>query len=754
MKRSARPSQAIIFVAPIQQAGNALTVEVANVEDKGSFLRGALQAWPALLAIPLFLFAFVIDDKFRKSLAVIGAWTLLFWAALRSPNGVTAFFILLIAFVLLHIVLPTAKRLWQLPVKPKETTPPDATAPAVVASLTVIGFLMFAANASANIISPTGAGQKPNERWVLQSQRDCVVQPRVARNELPWVLGSGFINPNGVESRIGNQAATPSGLFTFGHLSQGSSFLATLGFGPESLWDSTIGFKTSTSAVNARPILFAAADGAAVGIPTRRAQRDVPPIAESVRQEIRVEDKFAFANAKIRWNAIKGQRLPILSEPAVLTRINFPTNGLKLIENKLGATQRYELFALQDGAFEVELEYQLQPRKLGTESGFNLPTQSGLVNDLKLTLVNLDVDVAAPAAVSIEPQSSTAASNTVARLVLSPVPDPWIGWKPRSRDTKREKAVFYAELAQLYIPSAGVIEGQHLAQIRPAHGELSELIFVVPTNATITDVIDPSTTNRFGMISLWRFDPDSRQLRVTLKPAQSRPFSIVIKSQTAVGPLPIQQRVGLISVTNAAGEIGMLGIATGPDVQLDSVTNAAATAINLEDFQPWLLQRVQAQFPGLTLRRAFRYADASASAVVAASAVEADVRVESQQTLSLGEDRTLLAANLAVEITRAGIFRLSFVLPAGLDVESISGAALSHWTELKTDTNRIITLHLRGKTEGQQQLSISLAGPGMKATNGWAVPRLALREASKQRGQLVIVPEQGMRLQVGVARRT
>ena len=625
-------SHAITFVAPIQQAGNALTTEVANVEDKGTFWRGAFQAWPALLAIPLFLFALILESRFRKSLAVIGAWTLLFWTALRSSNGVTAFFILFIAFLLLYVVWPTAKRLWQLPAKPKESTPPDATAPAVA-------LLLFGA------------------------------------------------------------------LLAF----EGNGHAA------------------------ARPL-----------------QRDLLPIAESVRQEIRVEDKFAFARAKIHWTAIKNQRLPILSEPAVLTRINFPTNGVRLIETRMGTRQRYELLALQDGAVDVELEYQLQPRKVGAESGFNLPTQSGLVNDLTLTLVNLDVDVGSAAAVSIEPQSSTVAgSNTVARLVLSPIPDPWIGWKPRSRDTKREKPVFYAELAQLYIPSAGVIEGLHLAQVRPAQGELGELIFVVPTNATITDVIDPSTTNRSGMISLWRFDPDSRQLRVTLKPAQARPFSIVIKSQTAVGTLPLQQRIGLVSVTNAAGEIGMVGMATGSDVQLDNVTADALTAINLEDFQSWLLQRAQAQFPGLTLRRAFRYSDANAGAVVAASAVEADVRVESQQTLSLGEDRTLLAANLAVEITRAGIFRLSFDLPAGLDVESISGAALSHWTELKTDTNRIITLHLRGKTEGQQQLSISLAGAGIKTTNGWVVPRLTLREASKQRGQLVVVPEQGMRLQVG-----
>src|SRR5205807_860654 len=51
--------------------------------------------------------------------------------------------------------------------------------------------------------------------------------------------------------------------------------------------------------------------------------------------------------------------------------------------------------------------------------------------------------------------------------------------------------------------------------------------------------------------------------------------------------------------------------------------------------------------------------------------------------------------------------------------------------------------------EGRQQFAISLAGPGVKATNGWTVPQLVLREASKQRGSLLVVPEQGMRLQVG-----
>ena len=56
-------------------------------------------------------------------------------------------------------------------------------------------------------------------------------------------------------------------------------------------------------------------------------------------------------------------------------------------------------------------------------------------------------------------------------------------------------------------------------------------------------------------------------------------------------------------------------------------------------------------------------------------------------------------------------------------------------------------MNLRGKTDGRQQFVVSLSGPGVKAAHGWSVPQFVIREAGKQRGTLLIVPEQGMRLQ-------
>jgi len=635
----------VTFLAPVQQAGSALTVEVTNASEKASSFDLVHNLWPIVVALVVWLAGWFSEAGWKKSLARVLGWMLIAWTVLRWPNGAKAFFLVLAAFLVLHVVIPALRRLWSLS---RTAATENGTAPATATIVLMFGLLSLCGYRA----SAVSSGEPV--------QADLTAETR------------------------GTQSGKASAA-------------------------------VRTSA-----------------------------IAEVASQQIRIEENFALATAKIRWDAVKGQTLPLLFEPAVLTRIHYPTKNLKLVQSRVGERHAQQLLAERSGVYEIELQYQMPVTKKENESGIALPTQYGLVNELQLTLIGLDVDVLSPQAVSI--QREAAGSNTVAKLVLAPS-DTWIGWKPRSRDVKSEKAVFYAEVHQLYVPSAGVIEGVHHAAIRPAQGELSELIFDVPAGATVTDVIGPANTNP-SLVSLWRFDPDTRKLRVNLRQPQSRPFTLVIRSQVATGPLPFEQSVGLVSVEGAASQIGLLGVATGNEVQLDTVEAAALSPINLEDFPGAVAQSLAAQIPGLTVRRAFRYADVKATASVKASPVEPDVRVETQDTLSLGEDRIVLAANATVDITRAGIFRLSFVLPAGMDVESISGAALSHWTELKGDAGRIITLHLRGKTVGLQQFAVSLAGPGVKATNAWTVPQLILREASKQRGTLVIVPEQGMRLQV------
>lgn len=636
----------LLFLAPVQQAGSALSIELLNLPDKTTSAEVLADAWPILLALAVWVGGWLSQASAVKQVCRVAGWLVVAWTALRWPNGTPLFLGVVALFLLRHAVFPAVRPLWGLPRR------------------------------------PTGAPASPP-----------AAPPTAGAPAATLLLGAGLV------------------------------------------W-----WLTAVSGLAAPP-------------PT--------PVADSVTHDLRVEDKFALGTAKIRWDAKKGESLPLLLEPAVLTQVKCPTNALRLQKSPPGSKDTHRLLASRAGQYDIEVRYELRIASGGRESGLALPVAPGLVNRLTLTLVNLDVDVSSPQAVSTE--RTTSGSNTLATLVLAPAGETQVTWKPRSRDVKREKAVFYAEITQLSVPAAGVIEGAHLVAIRPAQGELGELVLNVPPGATITDVTEATraappaegtpapASPAVSVVSLWRFDPDTRKLRVTLNPPQSRPFLILVRSQIATGPLPFEHDFGLLSIDGAAGQIGLLGVATGTEVQLDGVTASALAPINLEDYPAELLSTLQAKVPGIAVRRAFRYSDPKVTATLKASAVEPDVRVEARDTVSLGEDRTVLAGKATVTITRAGIFRLSFVMPAGFDVESISGPALSHWTEAKSDTARVITLHLTGKTEGQQQFAITLAGPGVKAAKNWPAPQLIFREANKQRGTLLLVPEQGLRLQVAAS---
>jgi hypothetical protein len=462
-----------------------------------------------------------------------------------------------------------------------------------------------------------------------------------------------------------------------------------------------------------------------------------PTLPDSVTQSIRVEDQFATGAAHIRWHALKGQLLPLLAKPAVLMHATYPNHGLELTGMSDGSRFSQALIARANGVFDIDVQYQVPLEEQGGDR-FTQPVPFGLINRIDLTISGLDVDVACPQAVSTHVEY--VGTNTVAKLLLSPARAE-VAWHPRSRDVQHEKAVFYADLTQLYVPSAGVLESASKVTIRPAQGELSELTMAVPKGATVTDVAGP-------MVSLWRFDPDGGTLRLALNPPQSKPFAVTVQTQIATGPLPFETSTGLLSVENAAGQIGLAGIAAGGDVQLDRVTAQGLSPINLEDFPADAISALGEKSPDLTVWRAFRYLDTNAVLQLAASAVQPDVHVVAEDTLSIGEDRTLLAVNLWADITRAGVFNLTFVMPAGYDIESLSGSSLSQWTELTADAGRVITLHLTGKTLGHQTFVLTLAGPGIKTAHHWLAPRVVIREASKQNDSLLIVPEQGMRVAV------
>jgi hypothetical protein len=458
----------------------------------------------------------------------------------------------------------------------------------------------------------------------------------------------------------------------------------------------------------------------------------------SVVQSGQAASSRVTLSGTLKWEAKAGSRIQFLAAPAVLKSIDLKGGKLKLAQFTSGKSTSQQLIANEVGVYDVGFEYETRMTRVNGEWGFNVPTQPAMVNLLSLEMRGQELEVTSPDAVSLKHTFTKDRINTV-DLVLPPKPNVRVNWKAKARDESIEKPVFYAEFQQLFIPTAGIVAGVHDLNVRLAQGQLSELSIAVPEGITVTDVTSK-------LVNSWRFDPEAGTLQIQFSAPQKAAFVLRVRSQQSAGAFPYEKTLSLLGVNGAAGELGLAGLATSSEVQLDNASVDGLAPINLEDFPAAMAPSVQGEFAGLTVRRAYRYSGRAAGLAVSASAVQPDIRVTTNQRLSLGEDRSVLLVNLGARITRAGVFKLSFILPTGLEVESITGNALSHWTDIEDGDDTVVTLHLKGKTEGNAQFQINLAGVGLEKTESWLVPRVAIREATKDNGQLFIIPEQGIRV--------
>lgn len=379
--------------------------------------------------------------------------------------------------------------------------------------------------------------------------------------------------------------------------------------------------------------------------------------------------------------------------------------------------------------YKAEFEYHLEAVK--PSEGVAVLTGTAAVQEISLTYDEAGWEVAGSSAVRVE-HLEAAGDATQAKLVLGPAAGNVV-LKPKSRDVASEKTQFFVEASNLYLPGPGVVDGRHRFNIRMSQGQVTELNIVVPKGLTVSAVAGP--------VGSWQFDADSGGLKLQIEPAQSQTFDVYIETQRGLDPLPADVNLAPLRVGGANGEVGLVAVAFGSEARPEKVEPSIMTAVNLGDFDATMLPN-----PQTALHCVYRYGTDGGELAVRVAPVASEVRVISKQVLSLGDERVVFAANFAVEISRAGLFQLSFPLPDGLEVESLTGPALHHWAELTEEGKRKIVLHLNGKTIGTQAFALALSGAAPTDIAEWTLPRFELNEAARQTGELVVRPTTGIRL--------
>jgi hypothetical protein len=466
--------------------------------------------------------------------------------------------------------------------------------------------------------------------------------------------------------------------------------------------------------------------------------------ADSITQQWQVthQDARLKASGTITLSGQPGDRFVLLKAPTVLT--GFEGEGLRLSKQQVpdaGLTYVISIPLADNAAaadeaaqpttattFTATFEYQLQAINL---TGLPVLTGTAAVQQIDLSYDEAGWEVSGPTAIRIE-QSADDAKSTTAKVLLGPGNGSLV-LKPKARDVSSEKTQFFVEASNLFLPGPGVVDGRHRLNIRTSQGQVSELNILVPKGLTVSAVSGP--------VGSWQFDADSGGLKLQIEPAQSQAFAVMIETQRGLDPLPADVDLAPLRVVGANGEVGLVAIAFGSQAQPETLEPKVMSAVNLGDFDASLMPKQQA-----VLHRVYRYGAEGGELAVRVAPVASEVRVISKQVLSLGDERVVLAVNFAAGISRAGLFQLSFPLPDGLEVESLTGPALHHWAELTEDGKRQIILHLNGKTIGPQSFALTLSGTAPTEVAEWQIPRFELTEAARHSGELVVRPTTGIRL--------
>ena len=492
----------------------------------------------------------------------------------------------------------------------------------------------------------------------------------------------------------------------------------------------------------------------------KRAVADPPPrfeVADSIVQQWQItqSDARLHATGTLTLTGEAGDRFLLLKAPAVLTR--FDGSGLRLAKFNLGehglayvvsipyadrAEANSELddesiFEFVEAAdvdgrprqFTATFDFQLEA--LDPQDGVPVLTGIAAVQEIDMRYDEEGWEITSADAVRIESIAGDA-GTTRAKILLGP-DEASLSLAPKSRDVTTEETQVFVEAADLYVPGPGVVDGRHRLHFRTPQGQVDRLTMQVPSGFTVSDVDGP--------IGSWQFDAESGQLQLELEPAQSKSFDILVETQRGLSPLPVEIPLAPLTVAEVSGQVGLLAVAFGAEAQPEKTDLSGMSTVNLGDFDAGLLPS-----DDVTLHRVYRYGAEGGELTMRIVPVHPEVRVISNQVVSLGDERVVLGIQFTAEISRAGLFQLSFPLPSGFEVETLTGEALHHWSELSEEDDRRIILHLDGKTIGTHEFSLVLAGPAPTTVETWDLPHFQLSEVARQTGELVIRPTTGIRL--------
>ncbi len=438
-------------------------------------------------------------------------------------------------------------------------------------------------------------------------------------------------------------------------------------------------------------------------------------------------------------------RYALFPADTVLVAARLGSDRLRLQGGAAGVV----LEALERGEYLAEFDCREPIVERGGEWSLQLPWPSVLVNRLVFDIPVADMEVRSEQAASITVQPAEGATH--AEVAIGPARTVILTWRPRTRDTRAEAKVVYAEIATIARIRAGLVDVLAHVTYTVVQGESREFALRVPAGLSVTAVSAPS-------LATWSFDPATRRLDALIERPVSGPFVLQVGLQAPCGGLPFDMTLGALAAEGVERQRGRIALAAAEAVLLRVGETVGVTPIDSTDFHVPAAEAAPAPSPATKgrppieveepVRRAFRYdAPEAVQLSLHAEAVQSELRVTEASALTIGDERNMLSANIEIAVAKAGVFSVRLRLPEGYDIETLTGRDVSHWDDThRTDTG--VEIFFNRRVLDTTPVSLVLAHPQRGIPESVDVPRLAIEGAVRHTGRLAISAERGVKLTV------
>ena len=473
---------------------------------------------------------------------------------------------------------------------------------------------------------------------------------------------------------------------------------------------------------------------------TLAAQEETPhDVADRITQAIDVRDDRIVARGDIRVTGYAGDRFDLLASPAVLTSFEKPETSMLRLERRRAENSGhvYQVVLERAGTFSATFSYELALS--GNARGFPILSGPAAADVATVNLPRSEVQISAEGAVTTR-LSAYGEKAQLAQIVFKPKAKRSVLWNPRERDRSRETLRMFATGDNLYVPAAGVVEGRHVMRFVPAQGSVSRVRIRIPKPFSVSRI-------EGGAIHRWNFNRETGVLTVLFTAPRTADFSLSIVTQAQLSFLPAKRTFAALEALDCDEQVRTIGIATDDAIQVDAVYAGELVSIDEDEFLASLAAAGMHTDAGARLRRAFRTVGSAGAFEAEISAVQPNLRIDTEDKFFVNGDSVRAEIEVKARVSRAEIFNLPFRVPAGVNVEKISGDALAYWTKTpEGDGSTLVTMRLKNALADSQTFRIGLAGTFPQNAKEWTLPEISFSGAKIQRGNITVSVEEGLRL--------